>query len=108
MVDQSPSEDFTAYSDRWQEQIDQQDYLAALKVGIEAYNHYKADERLFDRSIYLIVEAVRLLLQPYRPEVVESCSFCGRPNSEVRLGAGPSAFICVYCVDKFQHIFKSE
>ena len=108
MVDQSHSEDFTTYSDRWQEQIDQQNYVAAIKVGIEAYNHHSGDERLVDRSMYLIIKSASLLLQLDSPKVEDSCSFCYRPGSHVRLGAGPSAFICVDCVDKFQHIFKSE
>jgi hypothetical protein len=33
------------------------------------------------------------------------CSFCGRSPPEVRLGAGPSAFICEQCVDVFAHYF---
>lgn len=108
MVDQPRSEDFTTYSKRWQEQIDQQNYVAALKVAIEAYNHHndRGDERFAERSISLIVKAVTLLLEPYKPETIE-CSFCCRPGSEVRLGAGPSAYICVDCVNKFQHIFAS-
>jgi ClpX C4-type zinc finger len=108
MVDQSSSEDFTTYSNRWQEQIDQQNYMAALKVAIEAYNHHngRGDERFAERSIELVIMAGALLVQPYKPEGAE-CSFCCRPGSEVRLGAGPSAYICVDCVDKFQHIFRS-
>ena len=35
-----------------------------------------------------------------------SCSFCGRSPPDVRLGAGPSAFICDGCVDLFAHHFE--
>jgi hypothetical protein len=34
------------------------------------------------------------------------CSFCGRSPPQVRLGAGPSAFICDRCVDLFAHHFE--
>ena len=39
------------------------------------------------------------------PSSQQSCSFCGRSPPEVRLGAGPSAFICEQCVDVFAHHF---
>ena len=33
-------------------------------------------------------------------EVIASCSFCGKPNTEVRtVVAGPGVFICNECVD---------
>ena len=34
------------------------------------------------------------------------CSFCGKSSPEVRLGAGPSAFICNECVGLFSNILK--
>ena len=33
-----------------------------------------------------------------------ACSFCGKSAPEVRLGAGPSSFICNECVDIFHNI----
>jgi hypothetical protein len=39
------------------------------------------------------------------PSGQRSCSFCGRSPPEVRLGAGPSAFICDGCVDVFENHF---
>jgi hypothetical protein len=39
------------------------------------------------------------------PSGQPSCPFCGRSPPEVRLGAGPSAFICDRCVDLFAHHF---
>jgi hypothetical protein len=35
-----------------------------------------------------------------------ACSFCGRKPPEVKLGAGPKAFICDGCVDVFASLFK--
>jgi hypothetical protein len=40
------------------------------------------------------------------PSSQQSCSFCGMSPPEVRLGAGPSAFICDRCVDLFAHHFE--
>jgi hypothetical protein len=40
------------------------------------------------------------------PSSQQSCSFCGRSPPEVRLGAGPSAFICDGCVDLFARHFE--
>jgi hypothetical protein len=37
-----------------------------------------------------------------RPNV--ACSFCGKSAPEVRLGAGPSVFICNECVEIFHNI----
>jgi hypothetical protein len=34
------------------------------------------------------------------------CSFCGSSPPDVRLGAGPSAFICDGCVDLFARHFE--
>jgi hypothetical protein len=35
-----------------------------------------------------------------------SCSFCGKKPPSVRLGAGPSAFICNECVELFSQSLK--
>jgi len=36
------------------------------------------------------------------------CSFCGKAPPDVRLGAGPSVFICNECVSLFSEIFERE
>jgi hypothetical protein len=38
--------------------------------------------------------------------VEPSCSFCGKTPPSVRLGAGPSAFICNECVELFSGALK--
>jgi hypothetical protein len=40
------------------------------------------------------------------PSDQRNCSFCGRSPPDVRLGAGPSAFICDGCVDLFARHFE--
>lgn len=37
-----------------------------------------------------------------------ACSFCGRTRPDVRLGAGPSAFICDSCVAAFASVFAPQ
>ena len=37
-----------------------------------------------------------------------SCSFCGRTQADGRIGAGPSAFICEFCVADFSDIFAES
>ena len=39
-------------------------------------------------------------------EVDPSCSFCGRAPPSVRLGAGPSSFICNECVGVFSSVLN--
>jgi hypothetical protein len=36
----------------------------------------------------------------------EACSFCGLKSPEVRLGAGPGAYICERCVKVFSDVFS--
>ena len=59
------------------------------------------------------VESAAVLLigkdRPVVPSETEpACSFCGRKRREVRLGAGPEAFICDGCVGIFTDIFRKE
>jgi RNA polymerase-binding transcription factor DksA len=41
-----------------------------------------------------------------KPE--KCCSFCGKAPPDVRLGAGPDAFICNECVSIFSEIFEKK
>lgn len=41
-------------------------------------------------------------------DVDPACSFCGRKPPEVRLGAGPKAFICDGCVRVFASVFAAS
>jgi hypothetical protein len=44
-----------------------------------------------------------------REAVVASCSFCGKPNTEVaRLVAGPGVYICNECVALSQQVIDAE
>ncbi len=57
-------------------------------------------------ALTFIQECAKLLLEPKTATAPEgnaspSCSFCGRQPPAVKLGAGPSVFICNECVDTF-------
>ena len=62
-------------------------------------------------ALTFIQDCAKLLLEPKTATVPEgnsspSCSFCGQQPPAVKLGAGPSAFICDGCVDLFAHHFE--
>lgn len=70
-------------------------------------NGQSLDERL-KRSLYVFMrECCSMLLAhtPSAPPDHQSCSFCGQSPPAVRLGAGPTAFICNECVDTFANVF---
>ena len=62
-------------------------------------------------SLYVFVrECCGFLLEPVASPLPGqwNCTFCGRSPPEVRLGAGPAAFICNACVDTFAKIFEAS
>lgn len=88
----------------WEEAMDRKDHRAAVTIGIDAHVHYRArgDEKDAEAALGLIHIAITQLYPLHdTPPSTDSCSFCGRPRSEVRVGAGPNALICVDCVETF-------
>ena len=75
---------------------------------------FNAEQSLTDRvkaSLYVFMrECCAFLLERVAtpPFSQRSCSFCGRSPPDVRLGAGPSAFICDGCVDDFARHFRES
>jgi hypothetical protein len=115
MVDKPPSDVFKTASDAWQVAMDQRKFEVALRAGIDAYLHYKAEgnQQLSMGSVSLIHVAISGLLAEDEDKDGErasspSCSFCGRSGSEARLGAGPDVFICADCVAIFSRSFASN
>jgi ClpX C4-type zinc finger len=43
-----------------------------------------------------------------RDALEQSCSFCSQKPPSVKLGAGPSVFICNECTEIFSSLFKEE
>jgi hypothetical protein len=61
-------------------------------------------------SLYVFMrECCAFLLERVAPPSSSgqpTCSFCGKSPPDVRLGAGPSAFVCDGCVDLFARHFE--
>jgi hypothetical protein len=60
-------------------------------------------------ALTFIQECAKLMLEPDTATASEgnpspSCSFCGQQPPAVKLGAGPSVFICNECVGAFAKI----
>ena len=94
---------FRVASDAWQAAVDRKDLHAAIDAGIASYLVCRngQDQKVVAGSLNLIDAAIWLSLQKGPGAGALSCSFCGRPASEVRLAAGPHAFICADCVATF-------
>jgi hypothetical protein len=93
-------------TDAWQDAMNQRQFKVAVRVGIDAYLQGEAegDEQASMAALGLIHLAMAELLfgeQEKAPQSAPSCSFCGQGGPEVRLGAGPTAYICADCVGIF-------
>jgi hypothetical protein len=103
---------FEACSDAWQEHFDKADFYAAIAVAVEAYTDFKnaQDERWAAGCLNLIAVATNQLLHGADSEATTamSCSFCGKNGNEVRIFAGPNAFICNECVALFHDIHSRD
>jgi hypothetical protein len=106
MVAKPPVDVFQVASDAWQTAMDQKKFEDAIKAGIDAYLHYCSEDnqKLSMGALNLIyLAAGRLIFGDKATETLRlcCCSFCGRSGPDVRLGAGPEAFICSDCVGIF-------
>jgi hypothetical protein len=66
-------------------------YFLSKDLGLDA-------ERLAISQIYV---AFASLYQKNDQSSTPTCSFCGRSGKDVKMGAGPDAFICDQCVGVF-------
>jgi hypothetical protein len=110
MSDDSVAEIFRIFSDTWQESMDRKDYHDAIATGIAAYLivREKKNEQIAKGTLNLIHVAITSLLHADGLASGDtSCSFCGRSGSDVRLGAGPNAFICSDCVTTFNEVLNT-
>jgi ClpX C4-type zinc finger len=88
---------FEMASDVWQSAIDSGDFNTAILTGMSAYILLRAqnNERLAQGALNLVHVAIEVSQRTAGEKDHESsCSFCGRREPEVKLAAGPSAFIC--------------
>jgi len=76
----------------------------AIVIRLMTYNDANPNRRA--AALTCIQDCAKFLLEPKTATAPEgnsipSCSFCGRQPPAVKLGAGPSVFICNQCVDTF-------
>jgi hypothetical protein len=62
---------------------------------------------LYQTLAGLIQESAASLAPKAARPATPACSFCGKSAPDVRLGAGPSAFICNECVATFAGILDA-
>jgi hypothetical protein len=105
MKDKPSQERFDAAMDAWGAAIQRRDFKAALKAGIDAYllGELESNELEAKAALGRIHLAISMIFgEEQTPEPGHpSCSFCGRGGPDVRLGAGPTAYICMSCVGIF-------
>ena len=91
-------------------------YDDTIREGLQLYLTIYPDNEPAKNTIplvYVQTAIEKLLLkisdskQAIKPNEF-SCSFCGRSPPNVRLGAGPDAFICNECVSTFSDIFAEK
>ena len=102
---------FMACSDVWQKHLDKNDFDGAIGVAVEAYAHYRGvpdEERAKDCLSLIAVAASAQLRSADQSTANPSCSFCGKGEDEVRIFAGPRAYICSECVNLLHGTLSTE
>ena len=94
----------------WGKLMMQKHYQAAAALATLGYflGRETQDEVLQRTSNSILLKATDEMRSTEATKIGDptpSCSFCGRVEPEVRLGAGPNAFICDSCVETFHDIF---
>lgn len=100
-----------SFSEPWQLAINQKEWDNAISLGISGYHYFNSRkiERSKQAALGLIHAAFEIQNRIEDPKQERnSCSFCGKTETEVRLGAGASAFICEECVQMFSRIFSND
>jgi ClpX C4-type zinc finger len=98
----------------WSESSKRNDYGSVIKIGLHAYSIFDlvGQSEYAEACLEAIGPAIDAVLgggpktMPRTSGAVQACSFCGKAPPEIKLGAGPSAFICNECVAIFSNIFN--
>jgi hypothetical protein len=116
-VTKTQSKDFiSALSGIWGQALQDKRYHDALLVGLCGYLfcHDRNDKALETVALSWIRKASEPIQQQARDTREQGrkkqniCSFCSRGEPEVKLAAGPAAFICDSCVKMLSKVFKSQ
>ncbi|MGD0641974.1 MAG: ClpX C4-type zinc finger protein [Roseiarcus sp.] len=87
-------------------------YYQCLGLACDLFTRIKDDQgSRLNNAVLEFIGLCALHLKSDRAAADEggdkiACSFCGKSSPEVRLGAGPSAFICNECVGVFSDLLK--
>jgi ribosomal protein L37AE/L43A len=107
--------DLGPFLDAWQQAIDAGEWDTAVLTGISGYLYFHGLglDRAKQGAVGLVIAAIEIRErkeEQRKPHTDQTrCSFCGKDESQVRLGAGPHAFICNECVDLFaEHFHKPK
>jgi hypothetical protein len=104
---------FEIASDIWQSRIKERNFHDAILVGMSTYILLRAqnEEKLFPGALNLVLVAIESMdeFAGKSDQIGDmSCSFCGRREPEVKLAAGPNAFICNECVSALADSFSKK
>jgi hypothetical protein len=102
---------FEMASDIWQSRMDGSDFHEAILTGMAAYIllRAKGSERLAPGALGLVHVAIEASEGVGKePNHELNCSFCQRREPEVKLAAGPNAFICHMCVESLGQVFNNK
>ena len=100
----------------WRELASQRDFAKLIDVAIASkimLSQLPDSEGPVEAALLALHHSIEMVVfdgKPPKATCVEdpTCSFCGRKPPEVRLGAGPNAFICNECVATFAEVFKNR
>jgi RNA polymerase-binding transcription factor DksA len=97
--------------------------IALTAIGMKAYQERRGHDAFLhgvasyivfrelkdDESEYVALASIKGAVDLLLPtDEGDQCSFCGRKPPEVRLAAGPSAFICDSCVATLSETFNRK
>jgi hypothetical protein len=106
---------FDILAKEWRELASKRDFAKLIDVAIASkimLSQLPDSEGPVEAALLALHHSIEMVVFDGKPPKATSvedpaCSFCGRKPPEVRLGAGPSAFICNECVGIFTEVFKS-
>jgi RNA polymerase-binding transcription factor DksA len=84
----------------WMKAFEEERFHDALLCGFANFLiSAELKDQEYEKTFLLSMRAtIERLLPEHDPTKKERCSFCGRQTPDVRLAAGPEAFICNECV----------
>lgn len=99
---------------QWAQAIESKNHHEALLFAISCYllSRERKDAKAEIIALGAIDSAYKRIYEPLMEKRREkrkqeiSCSFCGRSEPEVKLAAGPNAFICNACVNDLYSVFQ--